>query len=77
MVNKIKKDFYCSKKRPVKILELSNQFFPFLAEIDILDSLSDVIKIYFVENIVHFSNWMYENLHTKLKVNLSLISIKP
>lgn len=78
MINKIKKDNnYTFKKGPQKIVECANQFFPFLREIKILDSLTDDIIIKFVELIINFSYWLLERSHTKTKLNLTVFTHNP
>jgi len=74
MVNKIKKDNYTFKNSPVKIIVLANYFFPYLREMKILDNLSDNDKISFVEIMIHFADWLLRNSHSKLKLNLSLLT---
>lgn len=73
MINKIKNEDFCLKNRPLQIPSLMNEFFPFLNEINILETFSDDVKISFVENIIHFSHWLLDNSHTKMRVSLSLL----
>jgi len=73
LINKIKKKNFTSKKKPGKILELSNEFFPFIKEIDILDNFNDEILIYFVENLIHLSYWLLRNCYTSAKISLNFL----
>jgi len=75
LINKIKKNDYSSKIRPIKILELSNDFFPFLFQTKILENIDDKIKINFVENLIHFSCWLLKNFYTNSKICLTFPKI--
>lgn len=77
MVNKIKKDNYTFKKGPAKIIEFANNFFPYLREIKISETFSDNDKLVFVEILIHFAYWLLYNSHTKIKLNLSLLTTNP
>lgn len=58
MINTIRESEFTMKKCPGKILDLCNEFFPFLDEIKYLDFMDDKQKISYVENIIHLSYWL-------------------
>ena len=49
---------------------MSNEFFPYLKEIEILDIFDNEIKIFFVENIIHFSYWLLKYNYTSSKITV-------
>lgn len=73
LINKLKNNNFTSKKRPGKILELSNEFFPFINQIDFLDSFNDEIRIFFVENLIHLSYWLLRNYYTSAIISLNFL----